>query len=456
MKVRRGDVLFLVNRVTQGFSRAALDEARQRGYEGYLEWQLDWERIDDGELGRVLAGLPTLRMTSRQLYDAYLVTGQASVAMRELKQAAILRSVFSRRQLYERMVEFWTDHFNVAHANGDCRILKTADDRDVIRRHALGRFPELLAASARSAAMLLNLDNHTNRKTAPNENYARELMELHTLGVGNFDELAVREAARCLTGWGFAGRDEARYGNFSFNPLIHDTGTKSVLGHAIPAGGGERDGAEVVAMLARHPATARRIATKLIRWLLTYTPPAALVDRVAGTYLSTDGDIKAMIRVILKPSSVTLAAPGTNPKLRRPFHFLCSLLRACGATVDPTNALIEELLRLGQAPFGWPLPDGYPDSLATWGTSLLPRWTTAARLCDGKVPGVSIDVTALLGSVPRGQLGAAISAVLTGGTLAAGDVAAVQAYVDAFGVVDEAVLREALALAASSPSYQYY
>jgi uncharacterized protein (DUF1800 family) len=368
----------------------------------------------------------------------------------------VLRAVRSKRQLFERMVEFWSDHFSIDHRNDQCMVLKTQDDRDVIRAHALGKFPDLLAASAHSAAMLFNLDNHTNKSGAPNENYARELLELHTLGVGNYTEQDIKELARCLTGWTLRPRSHAEYGAFHFEAAWHDTGAKSVLGTAIPAGGGTSDGETVLALLGSHPKTARFIGRKLARYLLVYEPSQALVDAVAAEYLATGGDVKAMIRVVLAPATIAAAHTELHPKLRRPHHFVCSLLRATDASVTQYAKIVQELAKLGHAPFAWLTPDGYPDSLEAWGSALLPRWSFAERLFDGSIAGASVDVAGLLGNVAPAAIAARIDAVLTGGALDPTDVQVVQSYVSAFTPATDARRREAFALAASSPSYQYF
>ena len=197
-----------------------------------------------------------------------------------LRQSAILRAVYSRRQLQERMVEFWSDHFNIYAFKGQGPQFKVVDDHETIRAHALGKFRDLLGASARSAAMLGYLDNTSNRKGVPNENYARELMELHTLGVhGGYTQRDVKEVARCLTGW--TTEKHWHRGRFLFDPDAHDNGAKQVLGLTIAPGGGVTDGERVLDMLAGHPSTARHLARKLCVHFLGDAPDA-WVSRLAG------------------------------------------------------------------------------------------------------------------------------------------------------------------------------
>ena len=241
-RATRDRIQFLLNRITMGFSLEEHALAQGMGYEGYLEYQLDHLAIDDSALELRLQSLPTLTMTSKQLFDTFVAGGgNQAVPVLELEQAATLRAIHSKRQLFERMVEFWSDHFNVDHVDGQVRVLKTADDRDVIRQHALGTFPALLRASAHSGAMLVYLDNYTNVASAPQENYSRELMELHTLSVsGPYTETDVKEVARCLTGWTIWRQNFPNYGDFRFRLQDHDQGAKTVLGVFIPPAGGER------------------------------------------------------------------------------------------------------------------------------------------------------------------------------------------------------------------------
>ena len=238
--------------------------------------------------------------------------------MIELAQAKVLRAIYSERQLQEVMADFWFNHFNVFAPKGADKWLVTSYERDVIRPYALGRFRDLLGATAKHPAMLFYLDNwmsskeggptgmparpdaqgNRRRPTGLNENYARELMELHTLGVdGGYTQKDVTEVARALTGWSLE-RPE-RGGAFAYRPQMHDDGEKVVLGTRIPAGGGVRDGEMVLDMLARHPSTARFIATKLARRFVSDTPPPALVDRAARVLRETEGDIRAVVRTII-------------------------------------------------------------------------------------------------------------------------------------------------------------
>jgi uncharacterized protein (DUF1800 family) len=261
-----------------------------------------------------------------------------------------------------------------------------------VRRHALGKFPDLLRASAHSPAMLAYLDNQENRRGVPNENYARELMELHTLGVhGGYTQKDVLEVARCFTGWTIENRFLRRRGNFRFDEALHDNGSKKVLGVTIFAGGGQSDATKVLDILATHPATARFIAGKLCRYFLG-EENAEWTKKLAAIYNKTGGDIKAMLRPLLLSDTLQEAPP----ILKRPFDFTVSALRALNADTDGGAPLQEHLTRMGQPLYQWPMPDGYPDRTAAWTGSLLARWNFALSLTGGAIDSTSIDVPTLL------------------------------------------------------------
>ncbi len=367
----------LVQRTSQGFARDLWDEVRLRGHANYLEWQLDALSIPDAAIDVLLQRYPSLKLSSREIQDAYVLTGRPDVPVQDLQTACVLRSVFGKRQLLERMVEFWTDHFNIDQASSECGVLKTTDDRDVIRAHALGTFPELLRASAHSGAMLFYLDNYSNQAAGVNENYARELLELHTLSPGHYTETDVRELAQVLTGWTIWRPNDAAYGTFRFRAEWHATGAYTVLGRTYGPNGGQADFERVLDQLATHPATALFLARKLCRWFLGHHVPKSVELAVAREYARTGGEIKAMLRVVLRPEH--LAPAVASSKLKRPFTFVTSLLRATRAVVTDPRALLDELDVMGQAPFHWGPPDGYPDTAKYWSKSLLNRWNLAHR-----------------------------------------------------------------------------
>ncbi len=447
-------LLTLVNRITFGYSRDTYNEAEPLGYDAFLESQLAYEGIDDSDIEARLSGYDTLTMSSQQIYDTYSM--QSSVPMAQLVDSTLLRAVYSKRQLFERMVEFWSDHFNMNLQSDVLAFLKTADDRDVIRRHALGTFPELLNASARSGAMLFYLDNYANVVGHAQENYARELMELHTVGVdGGYTQQDVEEVARCLTGWtlyGFGGQ----LGEFIFYRDNHDVDEKTVLGVYIPALGGEIDGQTVLDSLAYHPNTARFIAHKLCVRFLGYDPPEDIVQSTTSTYLATGGDIKEMLRVILQPEVLLHLS---TPKLKRPFHLMTSLLRATQADITLPRFVRDYLFTMGHTPFFWPTPDGYPDSLAAWGSGVLPRWQFVSDLLDGSIPGVSMSLHALLkseGGTDPGMAGAAIDQILTGGSLPAAEVVKLQQLYEDVSATNPPAVADTFGVGASLPGYQWY
>ena len=321
-----------------------------------------------------------------------------------MERATIFRAVHSERQLFEVMVQFWSDHFNIDPSKGDCRWLKAADDRDVIRKHALGKFPEMLRASALSPAMLWYLDGAVNRKSnaedKPNENYGRELLELHTLGVhGGYKQDDVMAVARCLTGWSVRGKKQLKKGTVEFHLGQHDRGEKTVLGKVIQAipenlsweeqkrlGQAELD--RVLEIVSLHTSTAKHIAEKLCRRFIADEPPASAVAKVAETFLSSKGDIRDTLRAVFATEAF-LASRGN--KFKRPFNFIVSALRATNAQVAEKNRLIEFLLRMGHAPFHYPTPDGFPEEQGHWMGTLLWRWNFAVQLADGHVPGVKMN-----------------------------------------------------------------
>jgi len=454
------DILFLINRATNGFTVPAYQEALSMGYHGWLQWQLDHENIDDTAVDTALSAYPTLNLSNTELYENY-INDPGAVAL-ELQEALLVRAIYSRKQLFERMVEFWTDHFNISQLDDLALWWKTADDRDTIRAHALGSFPEMLQASSRSSCMMWYLDNYANIAGAAQENWARELMELHTLGVdGPYTGNDVREVARCFTGWTFHGVFTAGpVGQWTYVNAVHDQGSKVVLGQNIPANGGSADGQTVLNMLANHPKTAEFISTKMARHLLSYDPPQALIQRVTDVYMSTGGDIKSMVREILRPPSVAMVPEHKRPKLKRPYHLAVAMTRAL--QINSTNLLgiTAEMQRMGQVPYWWPAPDGYPDELNAWGSALLPRWEFNSRITGLNLDGnraLIQTIADLMATAPASAttVGQKIDWILTGGGMRPVDVNAVDSFWDsqAGGAL---VLREAIALAASSPGYQYY
>ena len=452
----------LVRRCTFGPTPADLTLAASLGYHAYLEYQLNYQAIDDSACDARLANLTTLTMTQQQQYAI-----AASQLSNELTEATILRAVFSQRQLYERMVEFWTDHFSIDITKDVTNMLKSIDDRNVIRAHALGNFGDLLRASAHSPAMLTYLDNHTSTATAPNENYARELMELHSLGVdGGYTQEDVLQVCRCFSGWSYDSNstvgnppvpNPAR-GNFRYISGRHYNGAKTVFAGTpyqlnIPAGGGQQDGETVLNALIAHPNTARYVGMKMARWLLREDPSEALIDAVAAAYTATNGDIKSMIRVILRPNNLA-AAP---LKYKRPFHLVASALRALPCTVTATSGLRTQLNNCGHRPFYWGTPDGYPDSLLYWQGLILPRWNFGASLMHtSPITGVSVDFNTFFAGLTTAQQHAdKLDQTLFAGEMHPADKAALVAFLGA-GTVSSTKKRESIGVAIAAPGFQWY
>lgn len=375
----------------------ALRAAPNAAYD-WIEAQLQPESIDDGEVEAQMAKLGTLGLPARLLLDYGNNRGQV---VEELRLATIYRMAFSRRQLYEVMVEFWTDHFSMYHPAELCEYFKTVDDREVIRKHALGKFQDLLTASAMSPAMLNFLNNDTSTKVKPNENYAREIMELHTLGVARngepYTEQDVWEVARCFTGWSWDRRGTSpKRGDFEFRADDHDNGPKMVLGNPIGLNGYMEDGRIVIDILCHHEATSRYLATKMVRRFVADDPLGQvpeLVDQVAETYRRTEGDIKEMVYTILTSAEFARSFGGFGGRLSRPMDYVARSLRALDVRiehypVDVRNSPLHNRIRnaltmMGHVPFQWPTPDGYPDHKEAWASSIgmLTRWNMGLSLC---------------------------------------------------------------------------
>ncbi len=354
--------------------------------------------------------------------------------MAELQASRILRAVYSERQLNEVMVDFWTNHFNIFAGKGADRWLLPSYDRDTIRPHAMGKFSALLQATAQSPAMLFYLDNFqsvspnasrgraqvmvqapSQTRRGINENYARELMELHTLGVdGGYTQKDVQEVARCFTGWTIfqprggavavnalrGGREPMRgpAGSFFFNVRAHDDGEKTVLGNKIPAGGGFNDGLMVLDILARHPSTAKFIATKLVRHFVADVPPPALVNRVAAAFTKSGGDIRETLKAIFF-SNEFYSADAYRAKVKRPFEVAISAIRVLGADTNGGPGTHQWIARMGEPLYGYQTPNGYSDTAESWVNTggLLERMNFGVALAGNRIPGTKVDLTKLAG-----------------------------------------------------------
>jgi uncharacterized protein (DUF1800 family) len=327
--------------------------------------------------------------------------GPQSVVAQDLMAAKLFRAVYSNRELEEVLADFWYNHFNVFVEKGADRYLVTAYERDAIRPHVLGKFEDLLRATAQSPAMLFYLDNWESaspqspaaqrRKLGLNENYGRELLELHTLGVdGGYTQKDVTEVARCFTGWSI--KQPQRVAEFEFNPKMHDAGEKTVLGVRIPAGGGIDDGFKVLHLLAHHPSTARFISRQLAMRFVADDPPQTLVNRMADTFLRKDGDLRAVLKTMFD-SPEFWSRGAYRSKMKSPLEMVASSLRALNADLDFTSGLDNQLNQLGEPLYRKLEPTGYSNSGRDWLNSagLLARMNFSVALVNNKVPGVKVD-----------------------------------------------------------------
>jgi uncharacterized protein (DUF1800 family) len=437
----------LVRRITNGITPGEMTLARKLGFYGYLNYHLNALKIDDVEVqSYIAANFPNSQQDSAQLYSL-----DQGVVKSQFVQATLYRAAFSKRQLLERMTEFWNDHFNINYDTVE--YMKVADDRDVARKYALGSFYDLVKASAHSPAMLEYLDNTRNRRGNTNQNYARELMELHTLGVdGGYTQDDVDQLARCLTGWTIAPRGVG----FVFDPTGHDFTAKTVLGQTIPAQPstagqlGAYDGDFMIDFLLKHPSTAKFVSKKMLRWLLRYDPSDAQITDVASVYTKTKGDIPSMIRAILTPTNLTAAAQ----KYRRPYSYILAALRGTGANMLRVDRITGTWLNtVGQSLFAWATPDGYPDKVDYWAGGVLQRWNFATYLTTNTTDAV-VDINAFMSTpTPTGVVDA-INTRLFGDEMPDNLRARLMTYAQG-GTLNAARVREVLALALSSSTFQW-
>jgi len=406
------------------------------------------------------------RAKRREAYQALKEVGYKprQQVVQESQQAKILRAVYSERQLQEVMTDFWFNHFNVYIQKGADRVLTTSYERDAIRPNVFGKFEDLLKATAEHPAMLFYLDNwmsaspnvmmpnrdelrrmrreqrfgafgrgrfgdlgnrgqrpndriardddqqmlNQNGKVAKrarglNENYAREIMELHTLGVdGGYTQKDVQEVARCFTGWTI--RNPRAGGEFYFNRFMHDDGEKTVFGKKIPAGGGIKDGYAVIHTLATHPSTAKFISTKLARKFVSDNPPQSLLDCMSRTFLKTDGDIREVLRTMFA-SPEFFVPENYRAKIKTPFEMTVSAVRAIGAETDGNPRFHRWLAQMGEGLFMCQPPTGYPDTAERWVNTgaLLERMNFALALSGNRVLGTSVNLQNLSAKAPMTQ-----------------------------------------------------
>ncbi len=492
-------ILHALNRLAYGPQPGEIEQVRKIGLEKWIDQQLSPNSIDDSALEARLDRYPTLRMSSDKLVEKFpqpneaakkeglskeeyqekqrekaraaveridpsnpnaaaeqqlaKIVGPQRIVV-ELSMAKLDRAIYSNRQLEAVMEDFWFNHFNVFAGKNQDRWLLTAYARDTIRPHTMGKFQDLLLATAKSPAMLVYLDNWLSadpiaakrmqeelamrrrrfegifgppmprqpgsaaqagakkQERGLNENYGREVMELHTLGVdGGYTQQDVIEMAKCLTGWTVhAPRKDP---DFFFDDRIHTNGKKVVLGRTFNYGG-MKDGEEALKMLASNPSTAKFISTKLARHFVCDNPPPALVDRMAETYRASNGDIRAVLKTMIY-SPEFWSKEAYRAKVKQPFELAASTARALGAEVDVTLPLAQWVGRMGEPLFQAQPPTGYSDKSETWVNTgaLLNRLNFALALSSNKVPGTKSDLQSLLGQDADTDPHKALSRALT-------------------------------------------
>lgn len=416
LPVDRASIEHALNRLTFGPRPGDVEAVERIGLAAWIERQLDPSRIDDSALQTRLPAQPA---PPQQVASPREVRQFGRQSVEALSAAKIVRAVYSERQLEEVLVDFWFNHFNVFAGKGRTALFVADYEQQAIRPHVWGRFRDLLGATAKHPAMLFYLDNWLSvdpsavermpaaaqgRRRGLNENYARELLELHTLGVdGGYTQADVVEVARAFTGWTIAspgrgarpasgarrGRGaalappqmaELAPGTFRFMPWLHDRREKVVLGHKLPAGGGIEDGERVLDILAAHPSTARHIAYKLARRFVSDDPPEALVARVAARFRDTDGNLREVVRAIVT-SPEFFASEARRAKVKTPFEFVVSALRATGRDVG-AQPILRALQQLGMPLYLCEPPTGYDDDAETWLSpgALVARMTIAQQI----------------------------------------------------------------------------
>ena len=464
--------LHALNRLAYGPRPGDVERVKQMGLEKWIDEQLHPERIDDHAVQARLEEYPAIRMSTEELLARYprpqqiakregltlqqyqeqqrqarengdmrAVANRPQEIVLELSEAKLTREIYSERQLQEVMADFWFNHFNVYAGKGPERWFLPAYERDVIRPHTMGKFRDLLYATAKSPAMLFYLDNWlsvdpkafaehqgelqarrqrflmlfggdpnmmmrrnqnaANQQKGPqrnglNENYGRELMELHTLGVdGGYTQQDVTQAALALTGWTMTA--PRRDPEFRFEERFHGDEGKVVLGKKIHSGG-MKDGEQLLDMLAANPSTAKFISTKLARRFVADNPPPALVERMAATFESSGGDIREVLKtMIYSPEFWSRAA--YRSKIKKPSELVVSALRATGADMAEAMPAVRWTAQIGEPLYGCQPPTGYKDTAETWVNSgaLLNRMNFSILLATGRMRDTRIDLPALLG-----------------------------------------------------------
>lgn len=442
-ELERQLAVHVLNRCAFGPRPQDINRVIETGWKKWVEQQLEPDKINDDKLeARIKEKYPSMRMSLGEAMAKYWPTaemmgGDSEEAQRkrnqlryqiraEMKESVLTRAVESERMFNEVIVEFWRNHFNVDQNKDDLVYLCPDYEETVIRRHAFGKFRDMLAASAHHPAMLIYLDNVVSQRPLTpeemkrinranemadrranykkprsvvalerhrglNENYARELFELHTLGADNFyKQWDVTEAARVLTGWSVNRSRNNEYG-FYFRKDYHDTLPKTILGISISGRGGYDDGMGLINFLATHRGTSQFISWKLVKYLVNDEPPITLVNKAAQTFRTTGGDLRKVYRTILT-SDEFIAAANRKAKFKTPFEYVVSSVRATGATVEDWGPTIGLLARMGQPIYECEDPTGYYDQAEAWCDPgvLVHRWSFAMKLANDKLEGIKL------------------------------------------------------------------
>jgi uncharacterized protein (DUF1800 family) len=447
---------FALDRLGYGPRPESIDEVLARGPERWIQDQL--EPSTDGALESRLRGFSTLSYSIGETLARYSADQRTLAAtLQEFRSAHFVRAVHSRNQLEEVLTDFWFNHFNVYQGDNPTNYGIVRYEMDVIRPHVLGRFRDLLVAVANSWSMMAYLDNYLSTARNINENYARELMELHTLGVdGGYSQDDVVQVSRAFTGWGI----DNRAGTFVFRNPSHDQTAKTVLGQTLPANQGKKDGDDVLELLARHPSTARFISTKLCRRFVSDTPAESIVAHAAEAFTRTSGDLAEVMRAIIGSQEFWSEAFGPG-KIKTPHEYVVSTLRAVGAEITSARSFAEggrsSLAAMGMPTYEALDPTGWSDRGSDWlpnPGSHLNRMNFALRLVSQSLEGVAVDLRTLIGDADPGDA-AAVTAVVDrrifGGTLSE-DVAAACRAVTRTGSLLPGF--KAVGMALASPAFQ--
>jgi uncharacterized protein (DUF1800 family) len=426
-------VIHLLNRLSLGIGAGDIDRVQSLGIDKYIQQQLNPDTIaEPAILTDKLSKLETINLSPAELFQRYnsnrQVNGQqpaqeikkfqqqqANQVTNEAIEARLWQSIYSQRQLQEVMVDFWYNHFNVYADKGIDRLWVGAYEREAIRPNALGKFRNLLGATARHPAMLFYLDNWQNsapnaskkgRFKGLNENYARELMELHTLGVdGGYKQDDIIALAQIFTGWGFKqpGQTAPDGYNFQFNADRHDFSNKLFLNQNI-TGSGIAEGDRALDILSKHPSTARQISFKLAQYFVADNPPKSLIDKLSQRFIATDGDIRLVLTTLFD-SPEFWNSKYYGKKFKTPYQYAISSIRSTGMEVSNVKPLNDFLKQLGMSIYGCPTPNGYKNTQEAWlnPDGMTRRINYATNLANGKLP-ISASITTAANTLPTRQM----------------------------------------------------